>query len=146
MLLGMLRDDLVEPNGVERTWLGIVERSTSKPHIGADVGVSLGPVLVIETAKETDLIGKWFEGLGRLAKFKLAVDLFGGKPTPLVDAMLGLGQRHPIGGIQSAKPLGCTFDHLFSHGFQNRKRQGCACQTLKDGTSMQFGSIPSHGL
>jgi hypothetical protein len=119
MLLGVLRDDLVEPNGVERTGLGIVERSTGKPHIGTDVWVS---------------------------KFKPAIDLFGGKPTPFVDSMLGLGQRHPIGRIQSAKPLGCTFDHLFSHGFQNRKRQGGACQTLEDGTSMQFGSIPSHGL
>jgi hypothetical protein len=137
MLLGVLRDDLIESNGIECPRFGIVQRGTRKPHVGAHVWIGFGPILMMQPPEKTDLVCVRLQWLGGLAQLELAVDLFAGKPTPLVDSMLGFGQRHAICGIESTESSRGAFDNLAPHGFEDRQRQSSARKSLEHGSSIQ---------
>ena len=58
VLLGVLRDDLIETDGVERAGLRIVQRGAGEPHVRADVRIGFRTVRVLQAAHEAQLLAE----------------------------------------------------------------------------------------
>ena len=65
--------------------------------------VGLGAARMIQPAQEAELVAERAERLGRFAEDELAVLARPREPAPLVDAVLGPGQRHAVGRVDGAE-------------------------------------------
>ena len=86
------------------------------------------------------------ECLGRFAKHKLAVLFRARKPAPLIDAVLGVRQRHAVGSVQRAEPPRRSFGHLSAHRLQHRQRQRGPRRSLQERASIELKRLAHLGF
>ena len=93
---------------------------------------------MVQSAQEAELFAEGAERLGRLAEDELAVALGGGKPTPLVDAVLRFRERHAVGGVERAEAAGNLLGHLGAHGVENRQSQRNSAHTFEESAAVDL--------
>ena len=140
-LLGVFGHHLIERHAVVHLALRILQRRTGEPHVRAHVRVRLRAVRVIQPAHETQLLAERRERLGRFAEHIPAVLLRAGKPAPLIDAVLGVRQRHAVGRVQRAKPPRRLLRQVLAHRLQQRQRQRHPSRPLQERAPIEFESL-----
>ncbi len=139
VLLGVQRDDLVEPHRVVRARLRVVQRGAGEPHVRTDVRVGLGTARMVQPAQEAQFVAKRAQRLGRLAEHELPVFLRSREPTPVVELVLRAGQRHAVGRVQGAEPSRNLLGDLFAHRLEHRQRQRDAGKPFEHGATVKLG-------
>ena len=61
----------------------------------------------------------------------------GGKPAPLVDAVLRFRQRHAVGGVDRAEAARNLFGHFGAHRVENRQGQRNSAQAFEEGAAVE---------
>src|SRR5688572_12273178 len=84
--------------------------------------VGLRTVRVHHPAHKAQLLAEWSQRFGRFAEYELRTG-YGWKPTPLVDAVVGIRQRHTVGCVNSAETARNLVCHFGTHGVENRQSQ-----------------------
>ena len=139
MLLGMLRDDLIDTHSVVGFARRIVQRGTSQPHVRTGVWICFDPVFMIQTTHEAEVFPEWFQRSCRFPKDETSRFFPGGKPAPLVDAMISLGQRHSVRRVNGTETPGLLLRHLAAHRFQWRQRESSSSDSLENRPSLYLG-------
>ena len=122
MLLGIQSDQLIQADRVERVPGTLVQRRACQPHVAASMRVTFGPIGMIQTTKKTHLAAERFQWLGGLVEFKLVTFRFR-KPTPIIDLIVWLRQRHSVGRVDRAESPWQLIDYFGTHRLQNRQRK-----------------------
>ena len=140
-LLRVLSHHLVECHAVVHLAFGVLQRCAGEPHVRTHVRIGLRAVRVIEPTHKTQLLAERRERLGRFTKNKLAILLRAREPAPLIDAVLGVRQRHSVGRVQRAETPRRLFRHVLAHRLQHRQRQRHARRSLKERAPVEFESL-----
>src|SRR5688572_2610664 len=84
--------------------------------------IGLRTIRVHHAAHEAQLLAERSQRFGRFAEYELRTG-YSWKPAPLIDAMVGIWQRHTVGCVNSAETARNLICHFGAHSVENRQGQ-----------------------